>query len=177
MRFFSAYDASRDINILMLKKRLAQKKKDNQKKRTFQACDYAEKTDIENLFLDCVDYCKKETFKNDNAKVGLKDPRQGGRPPKHTSTEVNTTKGDGVHFSVNGTIQAVNLNSKGRNLKQKLVIDKNALIAIFEEMFGSNKAPLFETTSGPGNMGQKDQLALTHEALTQLAPGAAVGMQ
>ena len=60
LRFFNAYDASRDLNILMLKRRLDQMKKDNQKLRTYQAFDYAEKTDIENLFLDCIEQCKKE---------------------------------------------------------------------------------------------------------------------
>lgn len=55
LRFFNAYDASRDLNILMLKRRLDQMKKDNQKLRTYQAFDYAEKTDIENLFLDCIE--------------------------------------------------------------------------------------------------------------------------
>lgn len=35
-------------------------KKENQKLRTHQAFDYAEKTDIENLFLDCIEQCKKE---------------------------------------------------------------------------------------------------------------------
>lgn len=65
---------------------------------------------------------------------------------------MSSSKGDGVQFSVNGTIQSVVLNSKGKNLRQKLVADKNGLIAIFEEMFGSNKAPMFET-SAPGGMG------------------------
>lgn len=55
LKFFSAYDASRDLNVLMLKRKLDSKKRDNQKLRTFQAFDYAEKADIENLFLDCVD--------------------------------------------------------------------------------------------------------------------------
>ena len=55
MRFFSAYDASRDLNIIMLKKRLDMLRKENQKLRTYQAFDYAEKTDIENLFLDCIE--------------------------------------------------------------------------------------------------------------------------
>ena len=43
MRFFNAYDASRDLNILMLKKRLEQKKQDHKRVRTNQAFDYAEK--------------------------------------------------------------------------------------------------------------------------------------
>ena len=72
MRFFNAYDASRDLNILMLKKRLDQKKTDHKKVRTNQAFDYAEKTEIENLFLDCVDHSKKDFFKQENAKAGIR---------------------------------------------------------------------------------------------------------
>ena len=60
LKFFNAYDASRDLNILMLKKRLEQMKKENQRMRTYQAFDYAEKTDIENLFLDCIEQYKKD---------------------------------------------------------------------------------------------------------------------
>jgi hypothetical protein len=55
VKFFNAYDASRDLNILMLQKRLDSIKKENQKLRTYQAFDYAEKAEIENLFLDCID--------------------------------------------------------------------------------------------------------------------------
>ena len=72
LKFFSAYDASRDLNVLMLKRKLELKKRDNQKLRTFQAFDYAEKADIENLFLDCIDQCKREHFKQENATVGLR---------------------------------------------------------------------------------------------------------
>ena len=47
------------------------RKKDNQKLRTNQAFDYAEKSEIENLFIDCIDQCKKEFFKIENVKAGL----------------------------------------------------------------------------------------------------------
>ena len=80
MRFFNAYDASRDLNILMLKKRLEQKKQDHKRVRTNQAFDYAEKTEIENLFLDCVDHYKKDHFKAENAKAGIKDKKANNRP-------------------------------------------------------------------------------------------------
>lgn len=55
----------------MLQKRLDQIKKENQRLRTFQAFDYAEKAEIENLFLDCIDQTKREHFKSENAKPGL----------------------------------------------------------------------------------------------------------
>ena len=77
LRFFNAYDASRDLNILMLKKRLDQMKKENQRMRTNQAFDYAEKSDIENLFLDCIEQCKKDQWRDDNARVGLRTAAAG----------------------------------------------------------------------------------------------------
>jgi hypothetical protein len=50
----------------MLKKRVEQNKKENQKLKTFQAFDFAEKAEIENLFLDCIEIFKREIFKNEN---------------------------------------------------------------------------------------------------------------
>ena len=61
----------------MLKRRLDQMKKDNQRLRTYQAFDYAEKTDIENLFLDCIEQCKKEQWRDENAKVGFRATSRG----------------------------------------------------------------------------------------------------
>jgi hypothetical protein len=42
---------------------------------------------------------------------------------------------------MNGTIKEINLNSRGTELRTKLVNDKASLICIFEEIFGSNKPP------------------------------------
>lgn len=140
LKFFSAYDASRELNVLMLKRKLDIKKKNNQDLRTFQAHDYAEKADIENLFLDCVDQCKREHFKQENATIGLKNH---GKPKDGLQNKPRVPQG--VNYSLNGTIREVNLDSRGKNLKSKMINDKNALINIFQEMFGSNKAPLYET--------------------------------
>lgn len=52
----------------MLKKRVEQSKKENQKLKTFQAFDFSEKAEIENLFLDCIELFKRENFKNENNK-------------------------------------------------------------------------------------------------------------
>lgn len=107
------------------------KKKFNQKLRTFQAFDYAEKSEIENLFLDCIDHCKREHYKQDNQKT--------------TIIQSNTNdKTEGTVYSVNGTIKAINLNPAGKGLKQRLLVDKDALISIFEEIFGHNKPPMYE---------------------------------
>ena len=44
--------------------------------KTQEASGFAEKNEIESLFLDCVDQCKKDHFKIENATAGLpKQPR------------------------------------------------------------------------------------------------------
>jgi len=58
MRFFNAYDASRDLNLIALKRRLAGMKKFNLKLKTHPVCDYAEKVEMEGLFLACVSVSK-----------------------------------------------------------------------------------------------------------------------
>jgi hypothetical protein len=46
----------------------------------------------------------------------------------------------------------VNLNSKGRSLKNKLINDNQSLIQVFQEMFGTNKAPMYEAVDGSDGM-------------------------
>lgn len=66
-------------------------KKENQRIRTYQAFDYAEKTDIENLFLDCIEQCKKDQWRDENAKAGLRSMSRGqsrtGRPKSINEAE------------------------------------------------------------------------------------------
>ena len=45
----------------------------------------------------------------------------------------------GVQLSASGMIQQVNLTRKGQDLKNHLVNDKDALVAIFEDIFGNNE--------------------------------------
>ena len=71
IKFFRAYDASRDLNILILKKQVLAQKRENQKLKTSNAFDYSEKAEIENLFLDCIEQTKKEHHKIVNARIGL----------------------------------------------------------------------------------------------------------
>lgn len=81
VKFFNAYDASRDLNILFLQKKLDSKKKENQRIRTQTAYEYAEKADIENLFLECIDQCKRDHFKQENSNThggADKKPKKGG---------------------------------------------------------------------------------------------------
>ena len=121
-----------------------QRKRDIQKLRTFQAFDYSEKTEIENLFLDCIDLQKKDYYKAESAKVSA--------PPVGKKS---TSKALGIHYSMNGTIMEVALNNRGKHLKNRLITDKSSLVTLFEEIFGSNKAPLYEIE------GPTDRLAIT----------------
>ena len=93
LKFFSAYDASRDLNILLMKKHFATRKNENQKIKTSQASDFSEKTEIEQLFLECMESCKRDQYKTANAKPGLKPPKPTGE-----------AREEGVHFAMNGTI-------------------------------------------------------------------------
>ena len=54
----------------------------------------------------------------------------------------------------------MNLNSKGRGLKNRLIKDKDSLIQIFEELFGCNKAPLYEAKLSAGDNRSGLQLAM-----------------
>lgn len=59
--------------------------------------------------------------------------------------------GEGVQLSMNGTIHQVNLNLPARNLKSTMINDNTALITLFQEMFGCNKAPMYSTDSQVGD--------------------------
>jgi hypothetical protein len=44
-----------------------------------------------------------------------------------------------VQFSINGTIDYVNLGQPGLVLKQRIMQDHDALLAVFEQMFGHKR--------------------------------------
>ena len=44
-----------------------------------------------------------------------------------------------MQLSESGMIKHVNLNRRGMDLKNHLVNDKDALVAIFEDIFGNNE--------------------------------------
>ena len=60
--------------------------------RTYQAFDYAEKTDIENLFLDCIEQCKKDQWRDENAKAGLRTASRSG--PSRTNRQKSVHEGE-----------------------------------------------------------------------------------
>ena len=77
--------------------------------RTSTAFDASEKAEIENMFLDCIEHCKRAQLKEDMISRPLRDT-MSLQPPQ-------------------------NLTRAGFELRQKLVNDKDTLIAIFEDLF------------------------------------------
>lgn len=69
-KFFKLYDLSRDERLEDLKRQLEQQKKSNSRIKNSCALDYSEKSEVENLFLDCIDECKKELLKKKSMSHG-----------------------------------------------------------------------------------------------------------
>mmetsp|Transcript_31438 Transcript_31438/g.30786 ORF Transcript_31438/g.30786 Transcript_31438/m.30786 type:complete len:129 (+) Transcript_31438:837-1223(+) len=63
LKFFQAFDLSRDGNIESMQKKLDLQKKMNTKIKTTQAQGNWDKSELENLFLDCIDQYKKEALR------------------------------------------------------------------------------------------------------------------
>ena len=108
LKFFKAYDLSRDGNIDSMQKKLDTEKKTNSKIKNSMALDHSDKTEIENLFLDCVDECKKEV---------LRKKTIASRSQLHA-----------------GITQS---NESGQALIEQIVLNKESLLGVFEEMFGN----------------------------------------
>ena len=90
--------------------------------KTFQAFDFAEKAEIEKLFLDCIEIFKRESFKNENQRLGnasLQRSQNGFQKNKDKlrNNEVQSINNKGIKFSINGTIEEVALSQKGIQLK------------------------------------------------------------
>lgn len=67
-KFFKLYDLSRDEQIVELQKKLCTVKKNNLRMKSAKANDFAEKSEIENLFLDSVEEWKKEILRRTSMK-------------------------------------------------------------------------------------------------------------
>lgn len=61
--FFRAYDDFKEDQILKLQLKVDKQKQKNKKLRNKQAGAFSDKSEIENLFLDCVDENRKEVLK------------------------------------------------------------------------------------------------------------------
>ena len=63
VNFFRAYDDYKEEKILKLQMKVDRQKAKNKKLRNAQAGAFSDKSEIENLFLDCVDENRKEVLK------------------------------------------------------------------------------------------------------------------
>ena len=63
MNLFRAYDDFKEDQILKLQLKVDKQKQRNKKLRNKQAGAFSDKSEIENLFLDCVDENRKEVLK------------------------------------------------------------------------------------------------------------------
>lgn len=97
-------------------RRLDQLKKHNARAKTSHAQESSERTDVENLFLDCVDECKKDLAKKRMIGVSKNYPDSFFRAD------------DDMPNTEQGAPEAV---------LEQAVTNKDVLISLFEMMFGS----------------------------------------
>lgn len=109
MKFFKVYDASKDEKILKLQKKLEIDKKLNNKVKSTRATDISEKSEIQNLFLDCIDESKKEIIRKRNLSY-------------YGASSQNNSQ----------------CNISQRAIQEDLVMNRETLISVFEDMFGNN---------------------------------------
>jgi hypothetical protein len=57
-------------------------------------------------------------------------------------------------MAINGTIKEVKLNPSGASLLNLMITDQPSLICIFEQIFGHNKPPTFESNGSTEQLGQ-----------------------
>lgn len=63
LQFFKDYDSSKEPQINRVQRKIEMIKKNNSRVKNSHAQDFADRTEIENLFLESVDESKKEAFK------------------------------------------------------------------------------------------------------------------
>ncbi|CDW90797.1 UNKNOWN [Stylonychia lemnae] len=110
-KFFKLYDLSRDERIDTLQRRLENQKRNNLKIKNYKAQDYSEKSEIENLFLDCVDECKRDLLKK---------------------KAMNASQ---AKFSNNMIVESTS--SDHQALMEQVILNKETLITVFEQVFGT----------------------------------------
>lgn len=110
-KFFKLYDLSRDEKIDALQRRLENQKRNNLRIKNYKAQDYSEKSEIENLFLDCVDECKRDLLKK---------------------KAMNASQ---AKFSNNMIVESTS--SDHQALMEQVILNKDTLITVFEQVFGT----------------------------------------
>lgn len=108
LNFFQAFDDYKDDKIQASIRKLETLKHKNMKARNKQAHNFTDKSELENLFLDCVDENKKDVIRTIIEKQANRDPEL---MPKDTGTRV---------------------------LIEQVCTNKETLILIFEELFGKD---------------------------------------
>lgn len=63
LKYFKLYDLTRDDKIENLQRKLENYKRSNMKIKNTKAFDFSEKSEVENLFLDSIEECKKDVIK------------------------------------------------------------------------------------------------------------------
>lgn len=112
MKFFNTYDVSKEPQIQRLQKRIDNIKRYNSKVKTTQAQEVSDRSEVENLFLECVDESKKEVVKR--------------------------KQNDMIHSKFNFTMEIHNnesVSGEERTVEQ-VVTNKDVLLGVFELMFG-----------------------------------------
>ena len=110
IKFFDSYDQSQEKKIEKLNQKLFDLKSKNKRIRNKQAEQHTEKSEYENLFLDCVDECKKEVLRQ---QIDVQ------------SNQLNQLKKQGI---------------SGSMLLEQVCTNKEDLIVLFEELFGTEQA-------------------------------------
>jgi len=64
VNFFRAFDEYKEDQVLQMQAKLGQEKQRIKKMRNVQASSYSDKSELENLFLDCIDENRKDVLRN-----------------------------------------------------------------------------------------------------------------
>ena len=116
--FFKAYDDYKEEQVVRMQTQLDQQKQKIKKMRNEQASTFSDKTELENLFLDCIDENRKDVLRHFTNGHSQRAVRGSGR--------LRGAAGSSEQF---------------KNISTKILIDqvctsKQSRTLIFQEMFG-----------------------------------------
>eukprot|EP00347_Sterkiella_histriomuscorum_P006538 403352386 len=112
-KFFKIYDMSRDDKIEEVQRKIEFQKRSNMRIKNSQAQGYSDKAEVENLFLDCIDECKKDLIKKKTMNNGQSQAK----------------------FQNNMIVEQTSYESQA--LIEQVTFNKEVLISVFEEIFGT----------------------------------------
>ena len=122
MNFFRAFDECREDQIARMTSQLDQQKLKIKKMRNVQASTFSDKSELENLFLDCIDENRKDVLKHF---TNSHSQNQGAESKRRGASGAST---------------------QFKNISTKILIDqvctnKQSRTLIFQEIFGSDPNP------------------------------------